>query len=783
MPHTDASPIVPRSREGAGPRRWTLAVAIAVLGLGGIAAEITLLREFLVTFGGNEFSLGVILANWLIIEAAGSILAGRLSSRIAKPLATYVAVQLLFALFLPASLFVARGLRGILGIGSESFGLGPIFTASLAVLLPVSLTHGALFSLGAALFARAAPSRERPRDVACDAASVGRLYILETLGTVAGGLLLNFLLLRRLDSLAIGILVSLTSCLVCIFLYPPRRRRVVLPALSALAIIAFAAALALGVPELRRTSLALQWPRLNVVLSLNSIYGNVTVVQSGEQYTFFENGSPIITTPSGDVEFVEEFAHLPLLCHPAPRRVLVAGGGAGGVLREVLKHPVETVDYCELDPAIIEALHLFPTPLTREELASPRVVIHNVDARLFVREAQRPYDVILLGLSLPTELQTGRFFTTDFFGMVRDKLSPGGVFAFALPGSMTYLEPNLAKANLSVLKGLRDVFHAVRVIPGYTNFYLASNDPALLSLDADELIRRLEERSVPTRYLVSAQVRYLLDPRWQAQYFSSLRGVDARGATDLHPVTVFYGLGHWNALFTPGLQRLLARLSAVEPRWFLILAGAAFAAFLVVRRAAPRGAARLSLAAAILSTGFAAMVLQLVLVFSYQVIYGYVYHSIVLLITAFMVGAAAGGALVVRLLPRLRRPALLLLILEALVAVSCAVLPMAVLLLKGAGHAVSPFLQFTYLALSAASGFLVGAEFPLANRIYLRSRGDVPHAAGLLYGCDLLGGWLGGMLGGVLLVPLAGLWGACLAVIVFKALSAGAVGASLRTLS
>ncbi len=55
--------------------------AILVMGFSGLVAEIFLLREFLIVFAGNEFSIGLILANWLVMEALGAWVFGQLADR------------------------------------------------------------------------------------------------------------------------------------------------------------------------------------------------------------------------------------------------------------------------------------------------------------------------------------------------------------------------------------------------------------------------------------------------------------------------------------------------------------------------------------------------------------------------------------------------------------------------------------------------------------------------------------------------------------------------------
>ena len=79
--------------------------------------------------------------------------------------------------------------------------------------------------------------------------------------------------------------------------------------------------------------------KLNVIHNENSIYGNITVTKRGEQYTFFTNGIPSITTPVPDIASIEDFVHFPMLFHEKPESILILSGGAGGMIHEILKYP------------------------------------------------------------------------------------------------------------------------------------------------------------------------------------------------------------------------------------------------------------------------------------------------------------------------------------------------------------------------------------------------------------------------------------------------------------
>jgi len=122
----------------------------------------------------------------------------------------------------------------------------------------------------------------------------------------------------------------------------------------------------------------------------------------------------------------EMMAHVPLLTHPDPRRVLIIGGGDGGTLREVLKHPgVEQVDLCEIDEAVIRASQRY-LPGLACGFGDPRAVIHIADGIQFVEDHPGAWDVILVDSSDPEGPAVG-IFKKSFYQSLTDALLPGGI--------------------------------------------------------------------------------------------------------------------------------------------------------------------------------------------------------------------------------------------------------------------------------------------------------------------------------------------------------------------
>jgi spermidine synthase len=128
-------------------------------------------------------------------------------------------------------------------------------------------------------------------------------------------------------------------------------------------------------------------------------------------------------------EFVyhEMGAHVPLFTHPSPKRVLVIGGGDGGMVREVVKHPgVEHVDLVEIDGRVIETSKQYFPQISVALTGNPKVHVHVADGIKWVQDRQAEYDVIIIDSSEPVGPGEG-LFTPEFYANVFKCLTGDGV--------------------------------------------------------------------------------------------------------------------------------------------------------------------------------------------------------------------------------------------------------------------------------------------------------------------------------------------------------------------
>jgi spermidine synthase len=167
------------------------------------------------------------------------------------------------------------------------------------------------------------------------------------------------------------------------------------------------------------------------------------------------------------------------------------------------------------------------------------------------------------------------------------------------------------------------------------------------------------------------------------------------------------------------------------------------------------------------------MIFDLAIIFTFQTLYGYLYHQIGLLVAVFMVGVALSSHMMNRRIDRIREKPLIFLSLEGGIILFSLLLPFVFLI--PSHHlektAVYFILYVVFFLMSFLVGTSIGLQFPLASKIYLSlpTKGQsVARTAGVLYGADLLGGFFGGLFGGVLLLPILGLKESCFMIAIIK---------------
>ncbi|MFQ6098390.1 MAG: fused MFS/spermidine synthase, partial [Armatimonadota bacterium] len=654
----------------------------------------------------------------------------------------------------------------------------PTLLLSGLTLLLCCIILGAQFGLACALVS--SPRSPQAKDSADRGArAVGRIFVLEAAGAVAGGLIFHFWLADHLQSMSALAAVGVVNTALAAWLAMTHLSRGARASVAAFAgAVGLALAAAAFVPPIARgmdrASMRARWRGYTLAAAVNSRYGALAVTRSGRQVSFYHDGLLAFTTEDDLAN--EELAHLTMLEARDTSRVLFVSGGLGGAIAEVLKHGVERLDYVELDSRQIQlALAHLPSRL-KEPLHDPRVCVHLGDGRVFVRDAKPDaYDVVIVNVPDPSTAMLNRFYTEEFFREVARALRPRGIVSVSLSAAEAGPGGNRRLLYASVLKALKRVFPDVIAVVPVTKsrvFFFGCATAGVLTHDAAVLVRRLRERGVTGAFVSPEWVeqQHLPAPAWDLFVMSVQQESEAATNRDFLPVSYQYWLRMWVSQYSSRAARALSRADRWT-RWIWAVPGLAALVALVLGTlwpAYPRAAVTVVLA----GTGFVEMGLQLMVLFAFQTVAGYLFYQIGILTTLYMAGLAVGGELGRRLVGRSGGTvaAAFAICLPGLVVVSAA-MPWAV-----AGGIAGPEAVKVMLGgISLIGGALGGCAYAVAVRL-ASSAGRRPHdardagrAGAALYAADLVGGALGAILVSVLVLPALGLWQTCYGLAILSA--------------
>ncbi len=773
-------------------KNYSLYFAVFAFGLASMVGQILILRELIVVFHGNELSVGIMLASWLFWVAIGSWGINNISHFIEKRFKLYNAPYLLFpsliiaiSIMLPLSIFLVRNIKNILNVSAgEIIGLIPISISSFLVLAPICLLFGFLFALSCRLACR--ESKE-------ESIEVGRIYILEAIGACVGGLAFNYILIHIFKTLQIALFCIALNIFATLFLIDVKKRP--LRWWTALSFILFILIyLPYGANSLDFRMRQIQWRNFKLMDIEDSIYGNIAITKLDSQLNLFENG--LLVSSTQDPLTAEEAVHYALLEHPNPKRVLLIGGSLNGSLDEALKHPVEKIDYVELDPTIIRMAKVdYPSELVKA-LDDPRVAIHHIDGRLFVKKMSAvknvEYDVVILILPNPFSAQLNRFYSHEFYREVKMILKGDGIFSFGVTSSENYISPELAQFLGCLHRTLESQFEDVIVFPGDYNFYLASPTKGILTYEPKTLLERLRVRNLDLKYVREYYLPYKLNSQRVEYLVNSIKNASGTKINyDFKPIGYFYNMVLWSTHFRAGTKEAFKKLEALNPKAIALVLYLLFVVLLLFQ-ASSQVFKNFPIKLSIGTTGFSEMVFQIVVILSFQIIYGYVYYKIGLIFASFMLGLVLGSMLAIRILAKQINPApvrrgrinlprtfLLQGILRSkkerdlskiymatqlAICIYPILLPPIFLFLQlpsRTNFTRSFFAETTFSFLPIIAGFIGGLQFPLANKICLGRGGYIGKVAGHLYGVDLLGACLGALLTSAVLIPIIGINNTC----------------------
>ncbi|MBI2104171.1 MAG: fused MFS/spermidine synthase [Candidatus Omnitrophica bacterium] len=491
-------------RQPLGPLRWVFA-AFALSGFSAMVYEVAWTRALSLVLGSSTYAFCLMLATFLGGIALGSALARR--DLRARPATVKLFIDLelwlggygllsvwlfsqLPSVFLSLWPAAGRTFAGLLWLQAT--------LSALAMLTP-TLMLGVLFPLVSDLVTtRFGQFGER----------LGAAYAVNTAGGILGSFLAGFALIPWLGlpgAIVAAALVNLLAAAVLYVRFEPQRA---LPVRLGLAALLLAQAAWLGaaavVPAWQRQAFAagvymyadrLQPASVEEGAGAKLLYYrdglNTTVsVHQTSDTTFLRVGGKTDASNGRDMGTQVLAAHVPLLMHADPQRVLVIGLGSGVTLGHAARHPVSLVHCAEIEPAVIEAARYFK----KENYGvheDPKVRIIAADGRNFLRATREAYDVIISEPSNPWMTGVAALFTEEFYELAKARLAPDGIMCQWL--QLYGLFPNDVKL---MLKTFHEAFPHVSVWSSAPGDLLLIGSMASQRLDHQRLSARMAAPAV-----------------------------------------------------------------------------------------------------------------------------------------------------------------------------------------------------------------------------------------------------------------------------------------------
>jgi spermidine synthase len=198
-----------------------------------------------------------------------------------------------------------------------------------------------------------------------------------------------------------------------------------------------------------------------------SEYQQLDIVETEEFGRMMLLDGLVMCTERDEFVYHDMITHPALFTHPDPKQVLVIGGGDGGTIREIVRHPgVELATLCEIDGLVVDkSVELLPTMASAIDGKHPKVKLHIDDGLAYIREHQNEFDVIMVDSTDPIGPAVG-LFEKDFYQLVHGALKADGIMVAQSESPFYH-----AEIQKNMYRNLRQVFPIVEMYQAFIPTY------------------------------------------------------------------------------------------------------------------------------------------------------------------------------------------------------------------------------------------------------------------------------------------------------------------------
>ncbi len=249
-------------------------------------------------------------------------------------------------------------------------------------------------------------------------------------------------------------------------------------------------------------------PDVKIGIKGKILYKKKTPYQDLRLYSTPEYGRMLVldgaiqTTEKDEFIYHEMITHPVMLAHPRPKKVLIIGGGDGGVLREVLKYKIEKVSLVELDKDVIDISRKYLSKICRKSFEDKRLNIVIDDGNNFVKTTKDKFDIVII--DSPDPIGPAKIlFSRKFYSQVHSVLNSKGIM-IRQSGSTT-LQAEELRSNYKTLKRIFPfVTVQLSAVPTYTggffSFLIASENINPKNIKTKNIEKRINELKLKTKY-------------------------------------------------------------------------------------------------------------------------------------------------------------------------------------------------------------------------------------------------------------------------------------------
>jgi len=745
------------------------------LGFFSLVAQTLALREFAVSFGSSELGLALFFFFWLFWAGAGAKLARPTSPkslRLRRPSRFLFAGLCVYPLLAFAQMSLLVGLRGFCGLKAwEFFDFGRLFISLAVVTSFFSLVTGAIFTTIADL-------------IKGDSRTVSRAFFYDALGGFFAGCLTTLLILAIWPAQTI---LSLAAVLfyATVFFVAIRLKKTLVSVCSILALVLFLVLSAMpGVVGgfWQNQRLKNIFPQGAVIEETFTPYRHLFFVRMDQIRTALFSGGRISQVFP---ENADSDAQASMLIAQAdnPGHLVVLGTGAHNLVRSLLKFPLESLAWVMEDRRYYEAVARHLPQDYGAAFSDPRLRLVFEQERDFLQRNKTAFDLVAFAGTDPDSLLADRFFTKEFYQLVKDSLAERGLFACRITSGENYLAGEQGNYGASVYATLSSVFPKVAIVAGESSWFFSGNarfpaveDPAIL---ADRL------RSVPARLEFKPEAFYtVLEAKrsdFSRQAYAANPLVKTRGLldSDQRPLAFFLYLLVLAQHSSPAMAGALKAMFLAGPLVFVLPMGIFFLARIWFLRkfenlAGPRQVFHAGLFEGV--SGFCAFSMHLVFLFLFQNRFGTMFALVGFLNALFMLGLFSGSRLgLVLISGPVGRDRQTLFIWMAATLAGLAALA-GLVMVWGPQHLPQP----VFMILFALCGCLGGMSYPLAGKVWEVNAITVDNTAAGLQLLDYWGGALAGLLSGFLMLPALGTHNTFLTIMALMAFTIALLAGELR---